>query len=104
RLGLLPADLAFMSVWHQRQPLRPRLAPDLHAGSAVAHSGGGLTIGVSATVDRVLDYPVDGGIVRTPPRNIPAALFYRQIKIMLVEPEQGLPRTAKLQDFVEDQC
>src|SRR6476620_11775797 len=64
---------------------------------------GRLTIGIGAAVDRVLDHPVDGGVVRTPPSCLAIFALHRQIKTILVEPEQSLPSAAELQDFVEDQ-
>ena len=104
RLRLLPADIAFMGIRHQRQPFGPRLAPALLAPArTIAHRGRGLTIGIGAAVDRVLDHPVDGRIVRPPPGHIPAVPLCRQVQPMLMEPEQGLPRAAELGNLVEDQ-
>ena len=105
RLGLLPADIALMCVRHQRQPFGARLAADLHADapSAIACRHRCLTIGIGATVDRVLDHPVDRGVVRPPPGDVAGALLHRQIKIMLVEPQQRLTGAAQFLNLVEDQ-
>ena len=46
----------------------------------------------------VLDHPVDGGIVRAPPNWLTVLALRRQIEIMLVEPEQSLPGTAKCRE------
>ena len=63
RPSVLPADIAFVSVRHQRQPIAARLAANLHANasSIIARRNGGLTIGIGAAVDGVLDHLVDGG-------------------------------------------
>src|ERR1700755_2035059 len=105
RLGLLPADIALMDVRHQRQPFAPRLAADLHADTIgiVSRRHCRLTIGIGAAVDGVLDHPVDGGVVRPPPRDIAIALLHRQIEIMLVKPEQRLPCAPEFLDLGEDQ-
>src|SRR6516164_116659 len=49
RLGLFPADIAFMSVRHERQPIGTCLPPRLHTGDAVACRHGRLTISIGAT-------------------------------------------------------
>ena len=105
RLGLLPADIALMGIGHQRQPVSPRLAPDpcANASRAMAHAAHGLTIGIGATVNGVLDHTMDRGVVRTPPHDVAAVPPHRQLKVMLQEPEQCLPRTAELQHLVEHQ-
>src|SRR6516162_4103884 len=55
RLGLFPADIAFMSVRHERQPIGTCLPPRLHTGDAVACRHGRLTISIGAAVDGVLE-------------------------------------------------
>ena len=105
RLRPLPAYVSFVRIRHQRQPISPRLATDLHADAigAVSRCSGSLTIGIGPAVDRVLDHPVDGGVVGTPPGRGPVVLLHRQIEIVLMEPAQRLPRAAKLLHLVEDQ-
>ena len=102
-LGFLPADIAFVRVRHQRQPITARLAANLHANasSIIARRDGRLTIGIGAAVDRVVDHSVDGGVVRAPPSRLAILALRRQIEIMLVEPEQSLAGTAEFQDFSE---
>src|SRR5690242_16376332 len=56
-----------------------------------------------AAVDRVLNHPMNGGVVRTAPGGVPIALLYRQVEAMLMEPEQRLTRAAEFQHLVEDQ-
>src|SRR6266404_3830256 len=105
RLGFLPADIAFMGVRHQRQPIAARLAANLHADARtiIARRDGRLTISIGAAVDGILDDSVDGGVVWTPPSGLAILALHWQIEIVLVEPEQRLPGAAKFQDFVEDQ-
>src|ERR1700678_761148 len=103
RLGLLPADIALVGVRHERQPIGARLAPYPDTDSAIAHSRGGVTIGIGAAVDGVLNHPVDGGVVWPPPGCVAVALLHRKIQVMLMEPQQGLPCAAKFQRLVEHQ-
>src|SRR3954465_14589935 len=58
RFEPLPARVAVMGVRHQRQPLRPRLAANLPASSAVSRRDSRSTIGISAAINGVLDHPV----------------------------------------------
>src|SRR5208337_4051765 len=104
RLGLLPADIALMGVRLQSQPIASRLAANLHtdASGIIARAGSCLTIGIGAAVDRVLDHPVDRGVVWAPPRRLAILALHRQIEIVFVEPEQRLPGAAEFQNFVED--
>ena len=60
-------------------------------------------IGIGPAVDRVVDHPVDGGVVGPPPGRVPVVLLHRQIEIVLMEPAQRLPCAAKLLHLVEDQ-
>src|SRR5580698_3580183 len=92
-LGSLPAHITLMGVGHQRQPVGSRLTANLYAdaGGAVSRRRCRLTIG--AAVHRVLDHPVDGGVIRSPPGYIAIVLLHRQIEIVLVEPAERLPRT-----------
>ncbi len=78
-----------MCVGHERQPIGRRLAPDLHAdaGSAIARADSRLTLRIGAAVDRILDHPVDRGVVRTPPGRVAILALHRQIEIVFVEPE-----------------
>src|SRR5712675_378004 len=46
-------------------------------------------------------HPVDGGVVGTSPSGVPIALLHWEVEVMFVEPEQRLPRAAKLLHFVE---
>src|SRR3954465_293370 len=95
RFEPLPAHVAVMGVRHQRQPLRPRLAANLHAASgAISRRDSRSTIGIGAAINGVLDHPVDGGIGRPTPGHIPIRLLHRQIEIMLMEPKQRLARAA----------
>ena len=89
----------------RRQPVTARLAPNFHinARRIIARRCGRLTIGIGATVDRILHHSVDSGVVRTPPCRSAILAFYRQLEIVLEEPEQSLPRAAELQNFVEDE-
>src|SRR5208282_6324975 len=106
RLGLLPANIALMGVRHQGQPIAARLAANLHADASgiIARAGSCLTIGIGAAVDRVCDHPVNGGVVWAPPSRLAILALHRQIETVFVEPEERLPRAAKLQHLVEDQC
>ncbi len=106
RLSLLPADIAFMGVRHQCQPIAARLAANLHANARglIARRDGRLTISIGAAVDGILDHSVDGGVVWTPPSRLAILALHRQIEIMLVEPEQSLAGAAEFQDFIEDQA
>src|SRR3974390_572923 len=106
RLGLLPTDIALVGIRHQRQPIAARLAANLHADArgTIARFDSRLTIGIGAAVNRVLNHPVDGGVVRAPPNRLAILALRRQIEIMLVEPEQSLSGTAEFENFVEDQA
>src|SRR5215813_435655 len=88
RLGLFPADIAFMGVWHERQPIGTCLPVRLCTGAAV---------------DGVLDHPVDRGVVRSPPNRGAVPDLDREIEAMLVEPQQSLACAAEFQHLVEDQ-
>src|SRR5512133_4048098 len=103
RLGLFPADIAFMGVWHERQPIGTCLPARLRAGDAVARRRGRLTISIGAAVDGVLDHPVDSGVVRSPPNRGAVPDLHRKIQAMLVEPQQSLSCAAEFQNLVEDQ-
>src|SRR6266404_1582231 len=102
RLRPLPADVTLMDAWDQRQPFGSRLttAPGLdHAcGCIISCRDTTLTIGVGAAVDRVLDHPVDGRIVRPAPDYVTIMALGGQVQPMLNEPEQGLPDTAVVED------
>ena len=63
----------------------------------------GLTIGVGAAVDRVLDHPMDGGIGWPAPDHVAIGVLGRQVQPVLEEPEQGLPGAAELGHLVEDE-
>ena len=93
-----------MGVRLQRQPLRTCLAADLHAGATgtISSRHGRLTISIGATVDRVLDDPVDGGVTWPTPSRVAARLLHGQIEIVFVQPAQRLARAAQLRDLVED--
>jgi hypothetical protein len=99
RLGLLPADIVLVGVRHQRQPIVPRLAANLHvnASGIIARRNGRLTIPIGAAVDRVLNHSVDGGVVRAPPSRLAILPLRRQIEIMLVEPERSLASAVEFQ-------
>src|ERR1700682_3877671 len=107
RLRPLPADVPLMDAWDQRQPFGSRLttAPgsDHACGCIISCRNTSLTIGVGAAVDRVLDHPVDGGIVRPAPDHVAIMALGGQVQPMLDEPEQGLPDTAEFGDLVEDE-
>src|SRR3954453_19582978 len=104
RFEPLPAHVAVMGVRHQRQPLRPGLAANLHAASsAVSRRDSRSTIGISAAINGDLDHPVDGGIGRPTPGHIPIRLLHGQIEIMLMEPKQRLARAAQRLDLVKDE-
>src|SRR5258706_11939731 len=107
RLRPLPADVTLMDPWDQRQPFGSRLttAPgsDHSCCCIISCRDTTLTIGVGAAVDRVLDHPVDGGIVRPAPDHFAIMALGGQVQPMLDEPEQGLPNTAELGDLVEDE-
>src|SRR5262249_32626293 len=49
RFRLFPADIAFIDVRHQRQPVTARLAPNLHTNAhcTIARRRGCLSIGIS---------------------------------------------------------
>ena len=89
RLGPLPAHIAL----HGRSASAPanrcralRRIFTLDAVGVISRRDGRLTIGIGAAVDRVLDHPVDGGVVWAPPSRVAVVLLHRQIEIMLVEP------------------
>src|SRR5689334_19905862 len=103
RLGLFPADIALMGVRHERQPIGTCLPARLHAGDAVACCHGRLTTSIGAAVDGVLDHSMDSGIIRSPPKRGAVLAHYREIEIMLVEPQQSLACAAEFQHLVEDQ-
>src|SRR5215813_5030256 len=103
RLGLSPADIAFIGVWHERQPIGTCLPVRLCTGDAVARRRGRLTISIGAAVDGVLDHPVDRGVVRSPPNRGAVPDLDREIEAMLVEPQQSLACAAEFQHLVEDQ-
>src|SRR6266404_4952303 len=102
RLRPLPADVTLMDAWDQRQPFGSRLttAPgsDHACGCIISCRDTTLTIGVGAAVDRVLDHPVDGRIVRPAPDYVTIMALGGQVQPMLNEPEQGLPDTAVVED------
>src|SRR5258708_7226549 len=107
RLRPLPADVTLMDAWDQRQPFGPRLttAPgsDHACCRIISCRDTSLTIGVGAAVDRVLDHPVDGRIVRPAPDHVAIMALGGQVQPMLDEPEQGLPDTAEFGDLVGDE-
>src|SRR6516165_7106910 len=103
RLGLFPADIAFMGLWHERQPIGTCLPARLRAGDAVACRHSRLTISIGAAVDGVLDHPVDSGVVRSPSNRSAVPDLHRKIEAMLVEPQQSLACAAEFQHLVEDQ-
>src|ERR1700733_8818642 len=107
RLRPLPADVTLMDVWDQRQPFGSRLttAPwsDHVCCGIISCRDTTLTIGVGAAVDRVLDHPVDGRIVRPAPDHVAIIALGGQVQPMLDEPEQGLPDTAEFGHLVEDE-
>src|SRR6266478_4939747 len=107
RLRPLPADVTLMDAWDQRQPFGSRLttAPgsDHACGCIISCRDTTLTIGVGAAVDRVVDHPVDGGIVRPAPDHVAIMALGGQVQPMLDEPEQGLPDTAEFGHLVEDE-
>src|SRR6202040_2889232 len=107
RLRPLPADVTLMDAWDQRQPFGSRLttAPgsDHACCCIIACRDTTLTIGVGAAVDRVVDHPVDGGIVRPAPDHVAIRALGGQVQPMLDEPEQGLPDTAEFGHLVEDE-
>src|SRR6202040_2272796 len=94
RLRPLPADVTLMDAWDQRQPFGPRLTTAAGSDHAccciISCRDTTLTIGVGAAVDRVLDHPVDGGIVRPAPDHLAIMALGGQVQPMLDEPEQGL--------------
>src|SRR6266403_1030226 len=98
RLRPLPADVTLMDAWDQRQPFGSRLttAPgsDHACGCIISCRDTTLTIGVGAAVDRVLDHPVDGRIVRPAPDHVAIIALGGQVQPMLDEPEQGFLDTA----------
>lgn len=111
RFGPFPADISFMATRNQRQPVSARLAsgsraaaPDVQPGAGTRAGGGFgtasrrhacLTIGIGAAVDRILNDPMDGGIIGPSPRDIAIADFYRQVQPVFEEPQQGLTSAAK---------
>src|SRR5258708_3597393 len=107
RLRPLPADVTLMDAWDQRQPFGSRLttAPgsDHACGCIISCRDTTLTIGVNAAVDRVLDHPVDGRIVRPAPDHVAILALGGQVQPMLDEPDQALPDTAEFGDLVEDE-
>src|ERR1700730_10432689 len=107
RLRPLPADVTLMDAWDQRQPFGSRLTTAAGSDHAccciISCRDTTLTIGVGAAVDRVLDHPVDGRIVRPAPDHLAIMALGGQVQPMLDEPEQGLPDTAELGDLVEDE-
>src|ERR1700688_3600804 len=107
RLRALAADVTLMRACDQRQPFGSRLttAPgsDHACGCIISCRDTTLTIGVGPAVDRVLDHPVDGRIVRPAPDHVAIMALGGQVQPMLDEPEQGLPDTAEFGDLVEDE-
>jgi hypothetical protein len=59
----------------------------LHADARtiIARCDGRLTISIGAAVDGILDDPVDGGVVWTPPSGLAILALHRQIEIVLAE-------------------
>src|SRR6516164_7567062 len=100
RLGLFPADIAFMGVRHERQPIGTCLSARLHASGAVPCRHSRLTISIGAAVDGVLDHPMDGGVIRSPPQRRTVPALHWKVEIMLVEPEQSLACAAEFQHLV----
>src|SRR5258705_205348 len=101
----LPADVPRRAAWVRPQPFGSRLTPapgsDHACCSIISCRNTTLTIGVGAAVDRVLDHPVDGGIVRPAPDHLAIMALGGQVQPMLDEPEQGLPDTAEFGHLVE---
>src|SRR3954470_12984199 len=66
RFEPLPAHVAVMGVRHQRQPLRPRLAANLHAASgAISRRGSRSTrVDHAAHLDELLPIPAIAGEAR----------------------------------------
>lgn len=65
------------------------------------YGGAGLAVSVGATVDRVRDHPMDGGVTWPAPDDIAMALPRRQLEAMLMEPQQRLTGAAKLGNLLE---
>ena len=105
RLGLLPADVALMGVRHQRQPIGARLAAHSHADGegTIVRRHSRLAVSIGTAVDRVRDHPMDGGVAWTSPGRHSILAFGGQLKVVLMEPQQGLPGAAQFQHLVEDQ-
>jgi hypothetical protein len=70
---------------------------------AIARCDSDFTIGIGAAVDRVLDYPVDGGVTRPAPGDFAVAAPRGQIKPRFVEPEQCLTGAAQFLHLIEDE-
>src|SRR5216683_2378740 len=103
RLRTLPVDITLMSTRMQCKPFLARLAAAPRARSAPVVLSGDvrLAVGVCAAVDRVRDHPVDAGIARSAPDDIPVSGPRRQIEAMFMEPEQCLAGAAKFDDLGE---
>jgi hypothetical protein len=104
RLGLLPANIALVGVWHQRQPLAARLALNLHVNGSgvIARRDGRLTISIGAAVDRVLDHSVDGGVVRAPPSRATAPWRRPTARTSMLESQASGPHRYR-SDYNEKQ-
>lgn len=74
------------------------------SGRAVALSASALLpLSIGASVDRILDHPVEGGVIRPSPGCLAIPLLHGKLKVLLIKPKQRLSRAAELLDFVEDQ-
>src|SRR6202048_98984 len=83
RLEPLPAHIPVVGIGLQRHPFVPSLAADLHAHAlgGVSRRHSRLTIGIGAAVDRVLNDPVDGGVIRSAPGRVAGGLLHRQSRL-----------------------
>ncbi len=88
-----------------RQPLGARLAPYSRPRPCViiARLDRRLAIGIGAAIGRVDDHLMGGGVARPAPHDVAVSLPHRQLQIVLVGPQQRLPRAAELLDLVEAQ-
>lgn len=77
RFEPLPAHIAVVGAGLQREPVGARFAADLHTGApgAVSHRHSRSTIGIGAAVDRVLDHPVESGVIGPSPGRLAVPCF-----------------------------
>jgi hypothetical protein len=101
RLGSLPIDITLVRAGIQRQPVLSRFTPGTApwGRSVVKRHGSRLAIGISTTINRVRQDPVERSITGALPGYIATRSPGREIEAVLEEPQQGLTDAAEFDEL-----